>query len=111
MMENELLNLLGHNIRQTRIEKGLSQYGLALKTGMAANSINDIENGKRWVSAKSLSRIANALEVEPYIFLLPKSFRINDGITSIKLYDDEMIKAIQSAIKEVRKRYNIDSDS
>jgi transcriptional regulator with XRE-family HTH domain len=110
-MENELLNLLGYNIRQARIEKGLSQYALALKTGMAANSINDIENGKRWVSAKSLSKIANALEVEPYIFLLPKSFSTDHGNTIVKLYDDEMNKAIQSAIKEVRKRYNIEPDS
>uniref|UniRef100_A0A7C3IPJ3 XRE family transcriptional regulator n=1 Tax=Gracilinema caldarium TaxID=215591 RepID=A0A7C3IPJ3_9SPIR len=108
MNENELLQLLGGNIRKMRTVKGLSQYSLALKTGMAPNSINDIENGKRWVSAKSLSRIANALEVEPYIFLLPSSLKIDDMPNVIKLYHEDIYKAVLSAIEDVRHRYNIE---
>jgi transcriptional regulator with XRE-family HTH domain len=105
MKEDELLHLLGKNIRKMRTNKGISQYALALKTGMAPNSINDIENGKRWVSAKSLSRIANALEVAPYIFLLPSSLDIDDTHTIIKLYHEDIYKAVLSAIEDVRHRY------
>ena len=108
MNEHDLLQLLGGNIRKIRTVKSFSQSTLALKTGMAPNSINDIENGNRWVSAKSLSKIAKALEVEPYTLLLPPSFKKDALPDSIKLYHEDIYKAVLSAIEDVRQRYNIE---
>jgi transcriptional regulator with XRE-family HTH domain len=108
MNDKELLHLLGTNVKKIRTERGLSQYGLALETGMAHNSINDIENGKRWVSAKSLSKIAAALDVEPYVFFLPESVEVPENTAKfIKLYHEDLYGAITSAIETVKQRYSI----
>ena len=49
-----------------------SQLDLAADTGLAHNFINDIETGKKFVSAATIAKLATALKVEPYQFFLPE---------------------------------------
>ncbi len=56
-------NLVGSNIRTCRIKVGITQEELALKSGLSQGYINQLENGKRNYTQKSLELIASALSV------------------------------------------------
>jgi len=52
---------LGANIRQYRLEFGLSQEKLAEMVDIAPNYLGLVENGKKYPSAEMVERIAAAL--------------------------------------------------
>ncbi|HUN55215.1 MAG TPA: helix-turn-helix transcriptional regulator [Smithella sp.] len=54
-------NIVGNNIRIVRTEKGITQEALALESGLSQGYINQLENGKRLYTQKSLEMIAEAL--------------------------------------------------
>jgi len=64
--------ILSANIKKHRGVFGYSQEKLAEKAGLAAQTLNDIEGCRRWVSAKTLSKLAKALSVYEYELLLPE---------------------------------------
>lgn len=76
-MENpipDLQTLLGHNIKTAREKRGFSQQLLAERARLSPGHITDLEQGRKWVSAASLGRIAVALGLEPFMLLLPEAF-------------------------------------
>ena len=70
----ELLEDIGHNIRQLREEKGWNQTELGFHAGASPSIISLIENGKRNPSTATLAKIAGALGVE-VVDLFPKGMR------------------------------------
>ena len=54
-------NTVGDNIRTIRTRKGMTQEALALESGLSQGYINQLENGKRLYTQKSLEIIAEAL--------------------------------------------------
>ena len=54
-------NIVGNNIRTIRTRKGLTQEALALESGLSQGYINQLENGKRLYTQKSLEMIAESL--------------------------------------------------
>lgn len=54
-------NIVGNNIRLIRTERGITQEALALESGLSQGYINQLENGKRLYTQKSLEIIAEAL--------------------------------------------------
>lgn len=57
--------LIANRIRQARYEKDISQYRLSQITGIGQSTISEIEAGLWWPMPKTLSRIGEALEVDP----------------------------------------------
>jgi len=53
---------LGSNIKQYRMQLGISQAKLAEMVDMAPNYLGLVENGKKYPSAEMLERIASALK-------------------------------------------------
>lgn len=51
------------NLKETRIEKGLSQQTLAELSGISNTTISSYETGKKTPNIDSLARLANALKV------------------------------------------------
>ena len=56
-------NIIGENIRKLRMQTGLTQEELALKSGLSQGYVNQLENGKRKYTQKSLELIADALAI------------------------------------------------
>jgi len=56
-------NIIGENIRKLRMQAGLTQEELALKSGLSQGYVNQLENGKRKYTQKSLELIADALAI------------------------------------------------
>jgi len=52
---------LGSNIRQFRVQLGISQAKLAERVDIAPNYLGLVENGKKYPSAEMVERIAAAL--------------------------------------------------
>lgn len=70
------MNIVGKNIKNKRIELGLTQQELAKKLGYKSKStINKIEKGINDISQSKLSDIAKALDTTP-IKLMGKEERI-----------------------------------
>jgi len=61
MQKNNII--IGFNIKKFRQLKGYSQEALALESGLSQGYINQLENGKRNYTQKSMERIASALSI------------------------------------------------
>ena len=65
--------ILAGNIKKYRKNLRYSQEKLAEKSHLSAQTLNDIEGCRRWVSAATLTKLAKALHVAEYELLLPES--------------------------------------
>jgi transcriptional regulator with XRE-family HTH domain len=69
--EAKLRKILSANLKKYRAQAGLSQEKLAEAAGLSTQMVNDIEGCRRWLSGKSLARVASILGVEAFQLLLP----------------------------------------
>jgi transcriptional regulator with XRE-family HTH domain len=67
----KIRQILAQNIKNRRNFLGISQEKLAEITDMSVQSINYIEGCRMWVSDKSITRLAKALNVEVFQLLIP----------------------------------------
>ena len=63
--------LLATNIVRLRREKGWSQEDLALEAGLHRTFVAHVERHARNISLDNIERLANALQVNVHILLLP----------------------------------------
>ncbi|HCR66528.1 helix-turn-helix transcriptional regulator [Oceanicaulis sp. UBA2681] len=68
----ELRHVLALNIQRLRRERGFSQEAFADHAGMDRTYISGIERGVRNPTVGVLSRLATALDVEPWQLLKPR---------------------------------------
>lgn len=64
MNEQEYLQRIGENISRIRKEKGIKAKDLAYECDMEKSNLTPIEKGRINVTALTLLKIANALEVD-----------------------------------------------
>jgi len=63
-MKNELLQKFGDIVRKTRLEKNLSQEGLAELCGFHRTYIGMIERAEKNITLKNIEKISKALDVK-----------------------------------------------
>ena len=68
--------VLAGNIKKYRKNLGYSQEKLAEKADLSAQTINDIEGCRRWVSAATLTKLAETLHIAEYQLLIPENDEI-----------------------------------
>lgn len=61
----DLPQILGRNVREARLRRGMSQEALALEANMKRSYVSDLERGTRNPSVKAIERLAVALDVLP----------------------------------------------
>ncbi|MDR3139384.1 MAG: helix-turn-helix transcriptional regulator [Treponema sp.] len=64
--------VLAGNIKRYRKNLGYTQEKLAEKADLSAQTLNDIEGCRRWVSAQTMTKLAKALHVAEYQLLVPE---------------------------------------
>jgi transcriptional regulator with XRE-family HTH domain len=64
-MTTSLSVAFGQRLRELRVQLGISQDGLALKTGIHSTAIGRFERGAREPRLGSILRLAEGLGVEP----------------------------------------------
>jgi len=99
--EKHIHQLISRNIKRLRSMQNISQLNLALKTELTHNFINDIENCKKGVSARTLAKLSTALDVEPHQFFLPENITNNEVMIYVKDFND----SLQKVVKELTQQY------
>ena len=102
-------SLFSRNLKRLRTIANISQMNLAVNTGLTHNFINDIENGKKWVSAETIAKLAFALKAEPYQFFISDSKWNNQGAEIFSLYLDDFTDSFTKMVEEYRSRYIADT--
>ena len=64
-MNSRFTRVDGNRLRQLRREQVLSQRDLSQITGIAHDSISQLETGKREAQPRTIRKLAEALGVEP----------------------------------------------
>lgn len=64
-MNSRFTQVDGERLRQLRRERALSQRDLSRITGIAHDSISQLETGKRDAQPRSILKLAEALGVKP----------------------------------------------
>jgi transcriptional regulator with XRE-family HTH domain len=63
LSEKEIINKIGENIRELRLERQLSQFQLQVDSNISKNQIGRIERGEHVPNVITLLKIAEALDV------------------------------------------------
>jgi transcriptional regulator with XRE-family HTH domain len=101
------LTTIGKKIREQRIRKGMTQEEVAEKSGLKANYMTGIENGKRNTSLVTLGKLIHALEIEPgELFNLKqqmdlKTNQIESHVMLVAKRSTDEIKTINRITKEI----------
>lgn len=96
MTEDDLQTRVIQNIRALRKKAGLSQEKLADKADISRQMMNDIEGRRRWLTKKTLVKLANALEVDVHELFIP-SAQENEKTKGIY---DTITQEVVSQVKE-----------
>ena len=99
----DLRKILSQNIKKTRKVLHITQAKLAEHAGISVFHIVEIEQCKTWVSDKTLSRIAHALNIEVYELLLPDFIQEANKQKGKRLLNQqiaELIKAKKDLLRQ-----------
>ena len=66
----DIVKVFGDNLKKYRTQLGISQEKFAEKCGMHRTYISAIECYRRSISLENVQRIADALDVEPYMLFI-----------------------------------------
>lgn len=61
--EDTYLVEFGENLSKLRLSKKMTQDELAMKTGLSADTIGAIEQGRRWARLTTLHKLADGLGI------------------------------------------------
>ena len=98
--------LVSKNLKRLRSLQNTSQLSLALKAGLTHNFINDIENCKKGISAKTLAKLSVALNAEPYQFFLPDDVPNDKMLVYMNDFNDSILKVIKGLTEHYLPAYN-----
>jgi transcriptional regulator with XRE-family HTH domain len=96
--------ILAGNIKRYRKNLGYSQEKLAEKAGLSAQTLNDIEGCRRWISPVTITKLAKALHIDEYQLLVPE-----DGET-VKPPRGSSLKSLISLQNNIINTINIQFD-
>ena len=73
MGAEKIREILSYNLKKERKKLGLTQEKLAEISELSAQTLNDIEGCRMWVSDKTITKLAKVLHVDVYQLLVPIS--------------------------------------
>jgi len=104
-----LRQLLGFNIKQYRVKRGLTQARLAERADASTQYIAMIELGRKFPSIELLERLAQALEIDNLDLFTPPPFPVENMKTLQKTFlsdlEKEVAKSVNNAVKAVVSNY------
>jgi len=95
----KIRQILAQNIKNRRKHLGISQEKLAEITDLSVQTINTIEGCRMWVSDKTITRLAKALNVEAFQLLIP--------FNAIK---NELSLSPAALLQELRQKFLFDTE-
>ena len=77
MNGKRLREIFGKNVKNSRNRRNWSQADLAENANISINFLGDIERGKKWPHPDTLSRLADALEINVFELFLEEDIPVN----------------------------------
>jgi transcriptional regulator with XRE-family HTH domain len=74
----KIRQILAQNIKKRRESLGMTQEELAETANLSVQTINTIEGCRMWISDKSITRLAKALNIEIFQLFMPHRMNINE---------------------------------
>ena len=68
-MEGDLQRTFGRNVRQLRLDRGLSQESLADALDVHRTFVGGVERGERNLTLRTVERLSERLEADPLVLL------------------------------------------
>ena len=96
---NEIMTVLGKNIRELRIKSGWTQEKLAEKAGISVPFMTQIELARKSASLEVIQNIANALEVSYERLFKTEASKNTDSNYALHLIEKDLIKSITDIIQ------------
>jgi len=104
MESEELRKILSYNIKNERKKLGFTQEKLAEIADLSSQTVNDIEGCRMWVSDKTITKLAQVLNIEVYQLLIPvarfEALAKKDTGTNKLLTDLE-----ENVVKNIRQQF------
>jgi len=97
--------LLGRNLKRIRGFLNLTQMKLAEKCELSTNFVNELENGKGWVSAETLDKICGELGIEHYRLFVPESMPEVKNDNKITACLNEIEETTKKTLSDIREKY------
>ena len=105
MNQTDLREILSQNIKARRKIYSLTQEKLAEETGLSAQTINDIEGCRTWVSDKTLIKLAEVLHTTPAELLHQSSLETEElDILQLK---SKLQESVRNTINQLFESYKI----
>ena len=76
--QEEIRVIFAQNIKKRRENLGLTQENLAEMADLSVQTINTIESCRMWISDKSITRLAKALNVEIFQLFMPNQINLKE---------------------------------
>jgi transcriptional regulator with XRE-family HTH domain len=105
MDERDLRRMLSKNIKRYRGYRKLSQGELAEKLDISVPFLSDIENGKKWVSPRTLAKMADTFNVEAFELLRPEHDLPDNAVNILEKYTAEIYSNFGKALDGIRDEY------
>ena len=105
MTENDLRAILGINLKRYRNLRKITQMEFAEKIDISIPFLSDIENGKKWVSPRTLVRMADKLGIEAYELLKPDKILPDNTGNIIEKYTEDIYSALKQTIEGLCSAY------
>jgi transcriptional regulator with XRE-family HTH domain len=74
----KIRQILAQNIKKRRESLGMTQEELAENANLSLQTINTIEGCRMWISDKSITRLAKALNIEVFQLFMPHRMNIKE---------------------------------
>jgi transcriptional regulator with XRE-family HTH domain len=87
------------------MKAGLSQLALAGESDLAHTFINDLENGKKWISCKTMAHFCQVFHVEPNQFFFPVTKAEQEHSEILSTYIDDFSESVMKSVADFKNRY------
>ena len=96
---NEIITVLGKNIRELRIKSGWTQEKLAEKAGISVPFMTQIELARKSASLEVIQNIANALGVSYERLFKTEISKASNTHYNVHLLEKDLIQSITDIIQ------------
>jgi transcriptional regulator with XRE-family HTH domain len=93
------------NLRKFRGYRKLSQAELAEKLDISIPFLSDIENGKKWVSPRTLAKMADVFKIEAYELLRPEATLPDNPVNIIEQYTADVYATFGQTLDDLYQQY------
>ena len=105
MTEKDLRTILSRNLKRYRNQRNFTQAEFAKKINVSIPFLSDIENGKKWVSPATLTKITLALDISVYELFKPEGVLPDNAAHIVEKFSADIYSAFGEVLNNLCSDY------